>query len=205
MVGQEWLLRLCAVISLVCGLGMFWQRTAVLAAGVLFVYLLLWFVVFKLRFIVLEPLVPVSYEAVAMTAAIVTGAWVLYASLAANQDKQWLKLSTGDGGLRIAQLIYGLCMIVFGSAHFFYPEFTIPIVPAWLPWHEWWAYFTGCTFILAGIAILIKVYSRLAATLSAVQIGLFTLLVWVPMVAAGTASPAQVGEFVVSCVVTASA
>ncbi|MBU6416006.1 MAG: hypothetical protein KJS83_02410 [Xanthomonadaceae bacterium] len=199
-----WLPWLNAVVCLICGLGLFWRRTAAPAARVLLVYFLLWFVLFKLSYIVVSPGVEGNYENAAETAVVVAGAWVLYAWFATDSDRRWLGFATGDSGVRIARVFYALAMIAFGLAHFFYLDLTAPLVPAWLPWHVGWAYFFGCTYVAAGVAMLIGVYARLATVLSTVQMGLFTLLVWVPLVAAGVARTSQVGEFIVSCILTAA-
>jgi uncharacterized membrane protein len=205
MPAREVLMYLSAFISLACGIGLLWQRLAAVAARVLVVYVLLWLLAFKARFIVAAPATAVSYETNGETAVILAAAWMLYAWFAADWDKRHVAFATGDKGVRIARVIYGLAMIAFGVAHFAYAKLTASLVPTWLPPQMTWAYLTGATYIAAGVAVLINRYARLAAALSALQIGLFTLLVWVPRVVGGNIEAAQWNEFVVSWALTAAA
>jgi uncharacterized membrane protein len=96
-------------------------------------------------------------------------------------------------------------MLPFGAAHFVYLKETAALVPTWLPMPMVWASATGVAYFLAGAALLVGVYARLAAALCALQIGLFTLLVWVPIMAAGSKSAFQWSETVISFALTAGA
>jgi uncharacterized membrane protein len=201
---RQTLAYLCAFISLVSGIGLLWQRAAVVASRVLLTYLLVWLLLFRVSHIFRFPNRLVTWWACGDTAVMAAGAWVLYVWFAGDRDGERLGFATGDKGLRIARILYALALIPFGVAHFTNLKETAALVPDWLPWHVAWAYFTGGAFIAAGVAVLSGVYARLAVTLSALQLGLFTLLVWVPIVAAGP-NAFQWSEFVDSWALTAAA
>jgi uncharacterized membrane protein len=201
---QGMIARLCSIISLVTGLGLLVRRTAVAAAGALLVYLLLWITVVKVPVILRMPFVGASWESCGETAALAAAAWVLFARLAAGWNRRLPKFAVGERGLLIGRSLYGLALISFGLGHFAYLKATADLVPDWLPAHTALAFTTGLSYIAAGMALLAGVFARLAATLSAVQIGLFTLLVWLPLVAAGSADAATWSETVISWALTMS-
>jgi uncharacterized membrane protein len=199
------LVYVCAFILVACGIGLLWQGTAALAARVLLACLLLWLLLLRVPGIFFAPNVEFWWAA-CKTAVMVAAAWVLYVWFATDWDRQRLGFATGDKGLRVARMLYGLALIPFGVAHFLYLQNTVSLVPGWLPWHLFWAYFTGWALIAAGAGVITGVFARLAAALAAIEIGMFTLLVWVPiMVAPGSKSSFQWSEIVVSTTLTAGA
>jgi uncharacterized membrane protein len=187
---REVLAYLCALLSLAAGIGLLWRRTAALAARVLLGSLVLWLLVWRVPAVFVVSLLEGSWS-VAHSMVMTGATWVLFAWFATDWDRQHLGFATGEKGLRIARVLYGLGMIPFGYAHFANVKGTAALVPGWLPWHLGWAYFTGGTFVAAGVAMLIGVCARLAAVLSTLQMALFLLLVWVPILTAGSLSAFQ--------------
>lgn len=202
---RETLVYLCAFIGIVSGIGLLWQRMAATAACALLVYLVLWLLILRLPDVFPAPLVFGAWYGCAETSVVVAAVWILYARLACDGDRRHMRFASGDQGERIARVLYASVLVFFGASHFVYLNLTTPLVPGWLPAHVFWACFFGFTYIAAGIAILVNVFARIAAALAALQMGLFTLLVWVPIVVAGHISASSWNEFVVSVTLTASA
>lgn len=78
--------------------------------------------------------------------------------------------------LRLAAVLFAIPWIVFGIQHYMYAEFVSGLVPAYMPFHLFWVYFTGTAMLAAGVSFLIRKQVRLAAFLLACMLLLFILM-----------------------------
>jgi uncharacterized membrane protein YphA (DoxX/SURF4 family) len=181
----ELFVYLVTLISLTSGIGLLVPCMTTIAARLLLATLLLWLLVFRLPNFFRAPPFEACWSVFPL-AVMLAAAWVLYVWFAADWDRKHLSSISSNNGLRIARVLYGLSLIFCGMAHFIDVKDTLSLVPNWLPGHLFWAYFTGCAFVAAGLAVLTGFFSRLAAALSALQIASFLCLVWIPIVLAGS-------------------
>jgi uncharacterized membrane protein YphA (DoxX/SURF4 family) len=79
-----------------------------------------------------------------------------------------------------ARLAFGVALVGYGVMHFVFFQFTADFIPAWIPFHTFWAAFTGATQIAAGLALLSGILARLAMRLSALQYAGWALLLHLP-------------------------
>lgn len=191
----------CGAILLAGGTALLVPRTARLAALVLAGVLLVFVLLARVPPVFAHPLVEGSWYGVGETLTFVAGAWTIFSTLPARDGEAFAALASA----RLGQILFALALPALGLAHIVYLDQTAPLIPAWLPLHVPLAYFTGAAHIAAGMGILFGVLPRLAATLEAVMVGLFTLLIWVPTVAATPTSTYDWTELLVSAAITGAA
>jgi uncharacterized membrane protein YphA (DoxX/SURF4 family) len=173
-----------AAFMLVTGAAVEWRRTATWGAAALTAYFALVVVILMNGpGLVAHRAVYGSYSNLAAQVAIAAGGLIVYASNAGIDAALAARLT------RVGQIVFGVCALLFGGAHFFYMNMTAPLVPKWLPPSgEFWGYATGVGHIAAGIAILTGVQARLAAILLTAMYVSFTVLVHIPMLLADPSS-----------------
>jgi uncharacterized membrane protein YphA (DoxX/SURF4 family) len=78
----------------------------------------------------------------------------------------------------------GISMAIFGVDHLMVPGLIAGLIPAWIPWHWFWVYFTAAGFIAAAVSFAAGKHVLLAGTLLGLMFVLWVVLVHAPRVAA---------------------
>jgi uncharacterized membrane protein YphA (DoxX/SURF4 family) len=159
--------------------GLLWRKTRVRASAVATVTFLCWLVLLQVPRLMGAPSRELLWSGAAQILSVIAGTWVLFAT-PAPQAEGPNRSFRGDRAVRIARRLYAVALPMFGLHHFFDLPGAAEAVPAWLPFGIGWAALTGVGHIAAGIAIAFGILPRLAATLEALMIAVFVLLVHVP-------------------------
>lgn len=188
---REALAHTSGLLLLSCSIAMLVKRTAGPSAFIMAIYLFGWVLVLQIPRVIQAPTNLGMYLGLAESTVLMSGGWILFASLAGPKARAKLPFITSIRGVRVAQILVGVACLILGASHFVYADGTAGMVPAWLPDRLGFAYLTGAGHIAAGLGILFGVFPRLAATLEAIMISLFVLLVHIPGAASAPASRLQ--------------
>lgn len=172
--GRTFLAYAAALSFIAGGAAIQWPRSAKpgtwLLAALYALFALLW-----ARRILGHPQIFATWSGTAEPLALMVGGLIAFACLSPADNVGARRLALGG------RLVFGLCLIAFGSAHFLYVAETAAMVPAWMPaGGRAWALFTGACHLVAGLALLSGVQARLAARLLTAMFAGFGLLVWLP-------------------------
>jgi uncharacterized membrane protein len=89
------------------------------------------------------------------------------------QRGDWQKAKGFDKLILFGPLFYAAPIAAFGTEHFTITRIIASLVPKWIPWHLFWAYFIGACFIAAALSLVTKIQPRLSASLLALTFFLF--------------------------------
>lgn len=92
----------------------------------------------------------------------------------------WQNARGLDKLILFGPLFYAVPIAAFGTEHFTLTKVIASLVPAWIPWHMFWAYFVGTCFIAAGLSLVTKIQVRLSTSLLALTFFLFVVLMDAP-------------------------
>ena len=192
------------LIMLFGGIGLLFRVTAAGSARILFPYLIVW-ALLKVPALVVAPQIEGVWLGLGEITVLLSGGWVLFATLAEIPQDSILAFATGENGIRIARFLFAVSLLPIGLAHLFYVKATADLVPPWLPFRTGWAYLTGFGQIACGLGVLFSILPHVAAIAEACMLSLFTLLVWGPAIVGAPRTRMPWTAFFISWVIASAA
>ena len=89
------------------------------------------------------------------------------------------------------EYLFALGLFVFGILQCVSEPFVVSIIPKWIPWPVFWAYFVMSGFLAAAISIFIQRLVRLSSLLLSLMFLLFICMMHIPLVIAFPGQEAQ--------------
>jgi len=202
--GRTALAYATGVVMLFCGAGLLFRATSLWASRILFLYLIVWMLL-KVPALFVAPGMEAVWLGFGELVMLMAGGWILWATSENVGPRSVLALIGDSVGLQRAFVAFGLAVLPVGLSHLVYIHETIGFVPAWLPGRTFWACLTGAGQIACGLGILFRVLPRIAAWSEAGMLSVFTLLVWLPMIASKPGDRGAWTGFFISLIIGSAA
>ncbi len=77
-------------------------------------------------------------------------------------------------------IFIAVSLAVFAPEHFGGPMRVSDMIPSWMPWHLFWAYFVGCALFAAAASLTARKFVRLSSTLLGLMFFLFVCMMHIP-------------------------
>ena len=111
------------------------------------------------------------------TAVSMCGAGILLFLIALWAAKTDLARAGGlDKIVALSNLCFAIPLAVFGALHLSDVGFVLPLVPSYMPWRLFWAYFVGCALLAASLSISTKIQVRWSGLLFGIMLVLFVAM-----------------------------
>jgi uncharacterized membrane protein YphA (DoxX/SURF4 family) len=174
---REALVRGIALAVLAASIGLCISRAAIMSVVAIGAYLAVW-ALLSVPQIIQGPLSIGAWYGFCEAVTGLAGAVIIYAVLRQGREPQ--APTYPEHAVRAARMAFALTCVFYGYSHFAYAQYTAHMVPSWLPAPLTIAYLTGVAHVAAGVGIAIGILPHVAASLEALMMMLFGLLVWAP-------------------------
>ena len=85
-----------------------------------------------------------------------------------------------DKIVALSNLCFAIPLAVFGALHLSGARFLMPMVPSYMPWRLFWAYFVGFALLAASLSIATKIQVRWSGLLFGIMMFLFVAMLDIP-------------------------
>jgi len=122
-----------------------------------------------------------TFFVISRTVVSMCGAGILVFFVALWATKTDIAQAPGlDKVVALSNLCFAAPLAVFGALHLSAAESLIPMVPSYMPWPLFWAYFFGFALLAASLSIATKILVRWSGLLFGIAMFLFVALMDIP-------------------------
>jgi uncharacterized membrane protein len=168
------------IILMLCGIASIIKKQRPIAFLIIGVVFLLSFLFVHLLLLFSNLKNPMEWTASFETLAILSGAFLF----AAHCDES---ISGGSYKIydlmeQVSRLMFGISLVVFAVQHFQYGEYIATLIPGWIPFHLFWAYFVGAGFAAAAVSLFLNIKQVLAMALLGIMFLFWVIFLHAPRV-----------------------